>query len=362
MNSRGRRLDRLYRTLTVPQRLSLLLTSWKQGRKPDKAIWSTMASEDRADFDRRIGLLRAANEHAPYIHLLWSRVAGLDAKFELVSTRRRLGDDIRALGGYIRATTREPVTASAFRQIERDRRGQLVPVHDLVEIAVEYYSGWSDADCREDAGERVLSAEAWTRACSETERDLIELFRVGTLEGADLDTGVHISAGSFYDWLGEPIPVLSESGCPYEVVPDRQAKDIALKQHARRLVEELFTTAPGRGELPLELEGPWPDVASAETAHALLERMDILALRDGIQRRWRELRCLEIVLAELAAKELNGEDPLPVETRKVLRQVRRHLSALHEEVQSYCGDFALPNPATEDLALCQKLMERSAAR
>jgi hypothetical protein len=31
--------------------------------------------------------------------------------------------------------------------------------------------------------------------------------------------------------------------------------------------------------------GLWPDVASAETVYALPERMDVIALRDGIQRR-----------------------------------------------------------------------------
>ncbi|MBI5284194.1 MAG: hypothetical protein HY874_03785 [Chloroflexi bacterium] len=44
--------------------------------------------------------------------------------------------------------------------------------------------------------------------------------------------------------------------------------------------------------------------------------MDIIALRDDIQERWRELRCFEIVRGELAAKEFNGEDPLRVETAR----------------------------------------------
>jgi hypothetical protein len=67
-------------------------------------------------------------------------------------------------------------------------------------------------------------------------------------------------------------------------------------------------------------------------------------------------------LGELAAKEFNDEDPPRVETRKVLRAIRTHLMALREKVQLYSGDFALPRPTLEDLALMRELMARSANR
>jgi hypothetical protein len=128
------------------------------------------------------------------------------------------------------------------------------------------------------------------------------------------------------------------------------------------LVEELITGAPGGADLPLELDGPWPDVASAKTAYALQELMDVIALRDGILRRWLELRRFEITLGELAAKELDGEHPLRVETRNVLRAVRRQLIALHKKVTPYAGDVELPEPDPADIALMRELMARRAER
>lgn len=362
MSDRSRRFDRSFRALTVSARAGLLLRCWKRDLKPDDAIWSTLPNEDRGNFARRIDLIRAANEDAPYIALLQEYVAGLEATFELVSTRRSLGEDMRAVGAFVRETVGEPVTESAYRRREQELRAELVPVDELVEIAVEHYARWIDADYTEHEGKRVLSDDAWTRGCSETEQELIELFRTGTLLGEQRDTVVYVSAGSFYDWLGEPMPVWSESAGHYEISPDCETEEVASQQHTRQLVEELITGAPGGTELPLELDGPWPDVASAETAYALRERMDVIALRDGIQLRWRELRCFEIVLKELAAKELNGEDPLRVETRRILRDVRRHLIALHKKLTPYAGDFALPEPDPEDITLMHELMKRRAVR
>lgn len=362
MSSRSRRLDRQFRALAPKARVGTLLRFWKRGLKPDKAIWSTLPNEDLADFDRRIDLIRAANEDAPYIALLREYVAGLEGTYELMSTRRHLGEDMRALGAYIRASMGEPVTESEYRCREQELRAVLVPVDELVAIAIERYARWTDADYTDQAGERVLSDGAWTRACNETEQELLELFRAGTLLGEQQDTGAQISAGSFYDWFGERMPVCSESGCQYEVFPDSQAEEVASRQYTRGLVEELITSAPGGADLPLELDGSRPDVASVKTAYASLERMDVTALRDGIRRRWCELRCFEIVLAELAAKEFNGEHPLRIETRKVLQDVRRHLTALHRKVTPYAGDIELPEPNPEDIALMRELVARRAER
>jgi hypothetical protein len=69
-----------------------------------------MPNEDRADFQRRGDLVVAANAEAPYIQLLCECIAGLEAAYELISTRRRLGECLRAVGVYLRETTRELVT------------------------------------------------------------------------------------------------------------------------------------------------------------------------------------------------------------------------------------------------------------
>ncbi len=136
----------------------------------------------------------------------------------------------------------------------------------------------------------------------------------------------------------------------------------ASKRHTRQLVEELIAGAPGGTELPLELEGPWPDPADATAAYAWMERVDVIDLRDGIQVRWQDLRCFEIVFSELEAKELGGEDPLLVPTRELLQEARRRLSALHKKVMLYAGNFELPEPDPQDLASMRGRMKRRPGR
>ncbi|MDP9236229.1 MAG: hypothetical protein M3P30_02335 [Chloroflexota bacterium] len=329
---------------------------------PDRAIFSTMPNGDGKDFDHRIDLMCAVHENAPYIFLLREQVATLDVTFDLLRTRRRGGEDIRAMGGYLRQSTAEPVTASEYRRIKRERRAQLVPVRELAEIAVEYYSDRTDADYREDAGERVLSDEAELRAYSDTEQDLIELFNAGTLKGKRDETGIRIRMGTFYDWLGEPMPILSEAGCRYRVLPDSQAEEVASERHIRSLVDELITGAPGSTDLPLELDGSLPDLQPLGAAYAWIERRDVIAVRDGIRRLWRGLRCYEIVLAALAANEFNNEDPLQPKTRKALRAVRRHLSVLAQKLKPFAGEVELPEPNPEEIELLNHTIMRTAER
>lgn len=362
MSNRSRRLDAPFGVLTAKQRAGLLSRYVRRGAMPDKAIVSTMPNEQREEFDRRIDLLCAVDEDAPYILLLRERVATLDVTFELLRTRRRLGEDIHVLGGYIRESMGEPVTASEYECIEREHRAQLVPVRELVEIAVEHYAGWTDADYREDAGERVLTDEAWTRASSDTEQQLIELFHAGTLAGEQDETGVRIPAGTFYDRLGEPMPILSEAGCWYRVLPDSQAEDVVSEQDMRHQVDLLTTNAPGGCDLPLAVESASPDLQSSETRSAWQERTEIIALREGVQGRWRDLRSYEIVLAKMGADEFNGEDPLHPKLRKVLRAVRRHLRALVENIEPYAGDVELSDPKPEALELLRNTILRSAER
>jgi len=356
------RLDRRFSALTAEARAALVLRYRKRGLKPDEAIWSTMPDEDRAHFGWCIDLIRAVNEQAPYILLVREWVGALDARYEVVSTRRRLGEDMRALGAYIRESMREPATESEYRCREQELRAELVPVDELVEVAIDNHARGVDADYMEHAGKRVMSDDASTRARSETREELVDLFRRGTLKGEDQDTGIHINAGSFYEWLGEPMPVWSASACEYEIFPDSQAKEVASRQRSRRSVEELITGAPGGADLPLALGDPFPEVVPPEMAYAMLERMDVIALRDGIRVRWRELRCFEIVLRELAAKEFNGEDPLRVETRKVLREIKKHLITLREEMQLYGGDFELPEPDPGAVKQLRETIERRAKR
>ena len=124
------------------------------------------------------------------------------------------------------------------------------------------------------------------------------------------------------------------------------------------MVDELITFAPGRLDLPLDLDEPFPDTVSAGTAHSVLERMEVMAVLDGTQARWMEMRCFEIVTMEIAVREFGGEDPLRRQTRNLLVKIRRRLFALATQLEAYAGDIELLEPDSEDVELLRKMMTR----
>ncbi|MHB8376666.1 MAG: hypothetical protein ACYDEB_06890 [Dehalococcoidia bacterium] len=72
------------------------------------------------------------------------------------------------------------------------------------------------------------------------------------------------------------------------------------------------------------------------------------ALVEGIARRWRELRSLDIVLEEIAA-EVDGEDVLHPEARELLERTRAQLRALPEAVTGYGGTCELAEPDAAEI-------------
>lgn len=343
--------------LTPTERVLIVLRAWKRRTQPDDAVYR-MSSKDRREFGGLIALAVAANQEFPYILLLQEYVAVLEQRYVLLSTQRILGDDIRALGSWIRVSTKEPVTESEYRRREEALRSALVPVSDLVEIAIEGYALWTDADYAGAGDEQVLSAEAQTRAWSETERELVRLFRAGALPGEERQNCVFIRAEAFYDWFGEALPILAESGDAYEIFPDSQAEYVSEQQRARRVFEQLVAGAPGGGDLPHDLKARAPDSVNTD----VLERTEVADLCSGIRGRWCDLRAYEIVFEGFAAKEFNGHDPLRVEMRAVLSEIKRRLLALREDVQVYAGDIELTEPDPDDVSRLRESIRRHATR
>lgn len=358
MSRYRRRLDTPYWSLTPSARVGAVLRCWRIGIKPDSAL-SYTPSADRATFEALIELVLAVTQETAWILLLRASVSALDAQFELLETRRFLGRGIRVVGAYIRISTTEPATLSDFQRRESDLRNELVPVRELAEMAAESYADWVETDYTLEEGERVLTKSARVRARAESERELVSLFRSGALTGEEAATGIRIEAGAFYDLIGEDIPVLSESGDEYEIFPDAQTNFVASMQNLRRSVEALIVRAPGRDDLPLELQSALRRGATEETTPELEERLEVAALRDRIAECWNELRCYEIVIAELARK-FDGEDPLHVDVREVLCEIRRGLIAPTEEVRRYGGTVALSEPRAADVAVRRKIIQKRA--
>jgi hypothetical protein len=85
---------------------------------------------------------------------------------------------------------------------------------------------------------------AWKRVCVEKERELARLVEQGGLVGRKKGRRLTVQAGSFYDWLNEPVPVLPDWGFRFEVLPDGKAAEVRRLRQAREAAKEAMEHSP----------------------------------------------------------------------------------------------------------------------
>ena len=259
-----------------------------------------------------------------------------------------MGTRVWDLATYIALHTNEPITESEHSRLVEMARAEMVPVAELAETLVEGYEGWTEADmvpAGED-DEQLVTDKAWNRLLAEKKRELPRLVQEGVLAGKRRGRGLLINNASFYDWLGEPVPVCPDWGTGYDVLPDHEAEQVErLKRERRRALEALSRspTSPilelleeKLGRRATERQERWDEAMAA-----LRE-----SLRDGVPRCWQEVRAVETLLEELA-EEFNGEDPLLPPVREVLDKTRRDLADLHLLLDFVDAEAELPEPDEE---------------
>src|SRR5438132_231599 len=77
-------------------------------------------------------------------------------------------------------------------------------------------------------------------------------------------------------------------------------------------------------------------------------------LISDLRARWCELRGLEIVVAEVARGEFEGEDPLQPQFRQGLSEARDALVTLHGQLEEDGLDIELEEPSEPELAKVRK--------
>jgi hypothetical protein len=169
---------------------------------------------------------------------------------------------------------------------------------------------------------------------------------------------LYVNTGSFYDWLGKPVPLFPDWGWEYQVFPDKQADEVRRLQEARRHTQEECRLAP----LSLVLDLPRPRRKARGPGKASHKGKEIAEavgtrLREGIQLRWRELRSIELVLEEVAG-EFDGETPTRPWEREALDDGKKRLEELHRAAQTYVGPFKLPGPDEEEMEQVREVIRR----
>jgi len=352
------RLDKLTPALTAKERAILVLRAWKEGVPEDPQVRSKMPPEQALEFNRYIGLMNGVNAFLTfYTGILNQSLALLDARYGWLLTLHLWALNVSDLAGYITLYTKEPVTRSQHEQQLKAAREKMVPASELAETLAEEYEGWTQADLEpQEDGEPQVTDAAWERVLGEKEREIARLVDQGVLVGIRKGRRLYVNTGSFYDWLGKPVPLFPDWGWEFQVFPDKQADEVHRLQEARRHTQEECRLAP----LSLVLDLPRRKSRRPRKASPRGEEIGEAVgtrLREGIQLRWRELRSIELVLEEVA-EEFDGEAPTRPWEREALDDGKERLEELHLAAQTYAGAFQLPGPDGEETEQVREVIRR----
>ncbi len=358
MSGADTRLDRLLPALSVQERAALILRNFKVDKPQDRLLLNAAPDRQAAALNRLIGLMNAANgDLAHVIVIIRERVRQEDLRFGWLEWARLCALEMWAIGARFHLCAREPIIESAYRQREAEARAELIPVEECATVLTERQEEWDDADCETDEdGDRVATDAAWYRVRGENAEKLRALVAAGTLAGKGKGRRLQIECGSFYDWLGEPVPVVPDLGIEYDVRPDSQARAVARDRDDHEFIRHLLDRGACNFELPLDMESPLLVEPSPKGFGLELARVLAVRIRSGVQENWRELRAIEEQVASMT-EEFEGEDVLHPRVRAHFDEAKAMLVELHEKLQKYTGPFELPEPDQEVRAMVQHIVD-----
>jgi len=286
---------------------------------------------------------RAQKEELRFGWLAWARICALE---------------MWCVRAQFNVSGREPVTESEYRAREAEAARELIPIDDCATMLTEDHQEWDDADCEADEdGEPTPTDEAWYRVRDQKADELRRLVEAGTLAGTGKGQRMKIECGSFYGWLGEPVPVVPELGVAFDVRPDDRGREVERERRDHELIRGLLDRGACAFDLPLDMESPLAVEPPASGFGLEMARVIAVAVRAGVQENWRELRAIEEQVDEIT-EAFDGEDVLRESTRGYLEEAKGTLARLHEDLQAYTGPFELPDPDEEVRATVARIVEQ----
>lgn len=341
------RADRLYPGLSAHERVLLVIQAVREGRHPDSQIHTTMPDGQVGEFNRSMALLRgAARVLPPFILMLEQDVRGLHAQLLLLSVLVLWAADREGFIGYIKYTTPEPCSTEEYAAHLAAARANYVPVELAADDLIAARGAW-DGRTYEQPDEAL---ERFLPFAREAEAELRALAKRGTLPSRGRGPSLRLEAGSFYDWLGQPVPMHAEWGGGYEVFP---AEDLGWRRESRAKVRKRAEDGPRPTYqlLPALALGAGPALPDAQLsdrdrlARAVAERV-----RSDVGALCGQYAALDVVLAELQ-EQLDCEDVLEPMLRDHLEQGRASLTTTCEEAVTFVGelDMAVGDAAIKEL-------------
>ncbi len=355
------RIDKLYPVLTAKERALLVLRAWKQDEEEDRRVRLTMPDSQISEFNRLLDLMNGCYLFTPYIGALGLVIGQLSLRYGWLLMLDLWAIHAFTLADYIWSETKEPITENDYQRRVEAARAEMAPGVELAELLAEMHEGWGESDLKktDDGGESVVTAAAWKRVSKAKERELGSLVGEGVLEGKWKGKRLLINVGSFYDWLGEEMPVLPDWGRDFDILPDSRAEEVERNLQARQRAREAVVRGPsfvgllrrgssrdgdGGGGYDRVREG-------AERIRVVLEGR----LREEVPVWWQTLNAVEKIIDELAS-EFDGEDPLQPTARDALRDARARLEKLVEEIGERLGPLKLEEPPDELLSTLRRFV------
>jgi hypothetical protein len=343
MTLSDRRLGRLLPALSAQERVLLMLRDSKAEKPQDRQLLNTAPDRQTSELNRLIGMMNAANgDLAHLIVIIRERVRQDDLRLDWLQWARICALEMWAVRAHFNVSAREAITESEYHKREEEDARELLPIDECAMILTEEHDTWDDADCEMDEdGERSPSDDAWYRMRDGKIAELRALVAAGTLTGKGKGKRMKIACGSFYAWLGQPVPVVPELGIEFDVRPDDRGPEVARARRDHEFIQGLLDRGACNLELPLDMESPLI-VEAPKRFGVELARVLAVTIRTGVRENWQELRAIEAQV-DAITEEFDGEDVLHARVRGHFDDTKAMLIDLHEQLQEYTGPLSCPS-------------------
>ena len=128
----------------------------------------------------------------------------------------------------------------------------------------------------------------------------------------------------------------------------------------RREVRQMMKRSPGALQVPIDLNAPQNEDPFKEGFGRSLVAALLTGIKEGLERHWRELRSVEIAVAEVADAEFDGAELFQPDVRATLDEAKEMVEKTHGGIAPYVEPFELPEPTDEDIELARKLIAKAA--
>lgn len=352
---RSGRFDRLLGGLSARERATMILRQLKETGKVDEEVRRSMPKDQFEEYNHYITLVTKLNDHAKkWLDLIQLVVDPLRYILAYHGALALWGVDTALTWDYIRSYTREPIHADSHAALAKESRTKELSLDQMArELALRRDISIDGRSLSADESDIFAESKKGRRGIGKAKKELLDLVKAGTLSGRRQGRDVFVTAGAFYDWLGEGTPFQPDWGTGFEVFPQTELVGLLIATAARRRLRRFLEAAPRmrfRSASTRELRGPFESELDFDEVAAELEG-DFVARFTTC---WPEMRCLEAVLEEVQMV-LGGEDPALPDVRERLDDLRAYMTRMQAGARDM-KSLQLVEPTEEKLNILRTVI------